>query len=349
MAKKKFAAPPPIRSDSSGDLDLMDIYTDKPVETYELIDAGAFSELSEDERQTLADCQSVIEQGMQTFIEVGNALMTIRSQKLYRESHRTFEEYVGEKFDLQRRRAYQLIEAAEVVGRLKQLDLPLNDSQGADLPLMESHARAMSGLDDEELGQAWQEVQQENKIGGKPLSTEKIKAVADRIKGKPPKRPVSKKKAAGASSNDDNLYDSDEGSGSAWLTPKTEITQPGAPLAAPLSGSAGSDSPDNASSAEKLTNTHQPVVTQSNNDNEGHRVSALQPIDEQTKQTIQEAVKMATGQDITVTVYGSWLIRQGLAQHWHQLRNRDPDLEDEITDGYRDTLIVEEARQMGLI
>ena len=48
----------------------------------------------------------------------GNALLEIRDSRLYRTSHGTFEDYCGEKWQIERRRAYQLMDAAQVVGNL---------------------------------------------------------------------------------------------------------------------------------------------------------------------------------------------------------------------------------------
>lgn len=58
--------------------------------------------------------ESVIEQGKQTFIEVGKALLEIRDSRLYLENHPTFESYCYERWGWRRTHAYQLIDAASV-------------------------------------------------------------------------------------------------------------------------------------------------------------------------------------------------------------------------------------------
>lgn len=72
------------------------------------------NQLSVVERGSLRRYEAVVEKGMATFIEVGLALKAIRDEQLYRESHKTFEKYVAERWGMQRARAYQLIDAAEV-------------------------------------------------------------------------------------------------------------------------------------------------------------------------------------------------------------------------------------------
>ena len=49
--------------------------------------------LNIEESHELERCEVVIKQGLQTFIEVGQALMTIKEKRLYRISFKTFEDY----------------------------------------------------------------------------------------------------------------------------------------------------------------------------------------------------------------------------------------------------------------
>lgn len=75
--------------------------------------------LIESERSELQQHERTIEQGLKTFVDVGNALLAIRDKRLYRKSPPiTFEEYCQERWSLERRRAYQLIDAAVVVNNI---------------------------------------------------------------------------------------------------------------------------------------------------------------------------------------------------------------------------------------
>lgn len=86
--------------------------------------------LSVVEQSELQKCEAVIERGLKTFIDVGTALMEIRDERLYREHHGTFEDYCRERWGLSRPRAYQLIDAAGVVGNLSTIvDKPANEAQ----------------------------------------------------------------------------------------------------------------------------------------------------------------------------------------------------------------------------
>lgn len=88
----------------------------------------------------LEECEEVIERGLATFVEVGNALVRIRDQRLYRNEYRDFEVYCQVRWSMGRRRADQLITAAEVVTKLGTI---------VPTPRTESQARELAGLDTE--------------------------------------------------------------------------------------------------------------------------------------------------------------------------------------------------------
>ncbi len=68
------------------------------------------------EQGRLEHNEAIIEKGLNTFVDVGNALAEIRDGKLYRDTHGTFEDYCQERWGISLPRAYQFIEAAETVG-----------------------------------------------------------------------------------------------------------------------------------------------------------------------------------------------------------------------------------------
>ena len=56
--------------------------------------------LAADEAAELAECEERIGRGLATFVEVGEALTRVRDGRLYRTSHRTFEAYLRERWDM---------------------------------------------------------------------------------------------------------------------------------------------------------------------------------------------------------------------------------------------------------
>ena len=89
---------------------------------------------------TLGECEAVIERGLKTFCEVGEALLAIRDGRLYRITHSTFEDYCREKWDISRFYAHRLIEASTVIENLRLLPI------GNKLPETESQARPLTIL-----------------------------------------------------------------------------------------------------------------------------------------------------------------------------------------------------------
>jgi len=70
---------------------------------------------SEMRLERLAELEIVVGQGLDTFIEVGTALMEIRDSRLYKELHPTFEEYCLERWGFTASRARQMIAAVKTV------------------------------------------------------------------------------------------------------------------------------------------------------------------------------------------------------------------------------------------
>ena len=79
--------------------------------------------LSLEETQRLNICEAVIQDGLETFVKVGNALLEIRDLKLYRKDFGTFEDYCRQRWKMVRRQADRLIQAAEVVVNLRPIGL----------------------------------------------------------------------------------------------------------------------------------------------------------------------------------------------------------------------------------
>src|SRR6516162_7355493 len=82
--------------------------------------SASYKQLTPPEAQELRRCESAIKEGMDTFIEVGNALLVIRDQRLYRNDHDSFEEYCRTRWNMTARQANRLVGAAGVVENLKQ-------------------------------------------------------------------------------------------------------------------------------------------------------------------------------------------------------------------------------------
>jgi hypothetical protein len=72
------------------------------------------NQLTPTEANCLSILESTIETGKKAFEAVGIALASIRDDRLYRQTHDTFEDYCRDKWGWSRQRAHQLIDAASL-------------------------------------------------------------------------------------------------------------------------------------------------------------------------------------------------------------------------------------------
>lgn len=106
---------------SDGIYDVAEVqdFVPAPVSAVENIPMN-FVPLSVREEVLLLNLETMIEKSIKTFIDVGNALLQIRDEHLYRnEKGRTFEGYLAEKWGLARRTGYQYIDSSCVYRNLE--------------------------------------------------------------------------------------------------------------------------------------------------------------------------------------------------------------------------------------
>lgn len=125
--------------------------------TAELTDELA---LAPEAARRLTELEATVERGLQTFVEVGEALREIRDSELYRAEHGTFEDYCSTRWGFTDRRARQLMRTAEI---------------GTVVPVEnERQARELAPLagDEAELAETWRELKEEH---GEHLTAEKVR------------------------------------------------------------------------------------------------------------------------------------------------------------------------------
>jgi hypothetical protein len=101
------------------------------------------------ERRELGELEQIIARGLGTFVEVGLALLEIRSRRLYlKAGYRSFGNYVRERWDLSETHAYRQIEAAKVVEILSPIGerLPANEAQARELVPLASDPDAVRAV-----------------------------------------------------------------------------------------------------------------------------------------------------------------------------------------------------------
>jgi hypothetical protein len=123
----------------------------------EVASSTSFAEdthLTPPQAQELSRCEHIIRKGLDTFVEVGTALLIIRDQRLYRSTHKSFEAYLGDKWEITARQANRLIGAGSVVENLKRDQLV--SSQPTSIPKNEAQARPLTALSPEKQVKAAQ-------------------------------------------------------------------------------------------------------------------------------------------------------------------------------------------------
>jgi len=122
--------------------------------------------LNIEESHELERCEVVIKQGLNTFIEVGEALFLIRDKRLYRREFKTFEDYCQQKWALGKRYVNQLIQASEVITNL--------GAMAPVLPESERQVRPLTSLEPEIQKEVWMEVVETH---GKNITAAKVETI----------------------------------------------------------------------------------------------------------------------------------------------------------------------------
>lgn len=136
-------------------------------------------QLTNIENTKLQECEQIIEKGLQTFYAVGTALLSIRDDRLYRQTHLTFEAYCKERWQITDRRARQFINAVAIVDNLTPIGLGYVNQTGTTVPeVTEFTIRPLAPFPPDEQREIWREVQERS--NGKPTAKTVISVVNER-------------------------------------------------------------------------------------------------------------------------------------------------------------------------
>ena len=139
--------------------------------------AVALEPISLPESRDLIALEKVIERGLETFVQVGEALAEIRDRKLFRTEHPTFAEYCKAKWKMSDRRARQLMDAAEVTSTIAK--------SGTTVPKSERQARPLATLPPAQRVEVWQKAVAASP-NGQPTA-KAVQGVVETMNAKPPK------------------------------------------------------------------------------------------------------------------------------------------------------------------
>lgn len=127
-------------------------------------------QLSPTETDLLDQCEEVIAEHLNGWIEVANALEAIKANRLYRRSYATFEDYCQGRWSFSGSRARQLMIASGTVTNVTVAGLPAPENEG--------QARALGAVPVENQADVWRATLEDT--GGKPTAAA-VRAAADRL------------------------------------------------------------------------------------------------------------------------------------------------------------------------
>ncbi|MDZ8069950.1 MAG: hypothetical protein RMY64_30805 [Nostoc sp. DedQUE08] len=136
------------------------------------VSAVEVPELTEEEQSDRLHLERRVERA---FFEAGKALAELRDRRLYRSTHKTFEEYCRDRFGHSRRQSYLLMDAAVVFDNLMEKCDPLDHI----LPTNERQVRPMTKLEPQQQQEVW--VKAVEQAGGKVPPARIVKDVVQRI------------------------------------------------------------------------------------------------------------------------------------------------------------------------
>lgn len=123
---------------------------------------------------TFDACELLIERGLETFVEVGEALSVIRENRWHHDAgYRNFDDYCRERWGMSRRRSTQLIAAAETIAELD------GEESGTTVPTPVNEAQARPLSKDVEPSYAVLVRQAFAEIGGRAPLGDVIRQVRD--------------------------------------------------------------------------------------------------------------------------------------------------------------------------
>lgn len=146
-------------------------------------------QLTQDEQRDRQRLEIGVEQA---FYQAGKALAELRSRRLYRSTHKTFEAYCQDRFGFTRRHSDYLIAGAEVVEELRQIrtfpaqnqfNRNLRRNRSQILPTKLEQVKPLTSLKPDQWRLAWNKAVE--KANGKVPSGRIVQGIVEQLKEKP--------------------------------------------------------------------------------------------------------------------------------------------------------------------
>lgn len=294
--------------------------------------------LDDEQRERYDTCKQVIREGMATFLAVGEALAEIRDRGYYLTDYDTFEAFCQQEYDISRRRAYQLMDATDVVTRLSLS----GEFPPAQLPLTESHAVALASVEPERRREVWDEVVAVAQHEKTKITAAEIARTNERLTGKPARKPTKKTSRKEDAQADDQDAASDVDNDQDQPTQRTEAfkrEENASPTVSAVEPTGDFVNTDDQPSAEN--NLWNSALTAPQGSFQGQSIGP----NEAAIERVRRAKCIVLEAEIQIQVAGTFILRNELTVVWHQLRGHQAI----IDETYVDTLSYSEAIEIGLL
>jgi hypothetical protein len=167
--------------------------------SFAVLEDGRPAALGQHEQETLHRCEETIRQNLHGFIEVGQALLTIQRERLYRAKYRNFDEYCAAEWDFGKSYAHRLINGATAFRAIEASPIGDKNHRRSDLPeghivlpATESQVRPLTKLSDpKQQVAAWRKVLQKAPRGADNVprvTAEIVEAVVAEVVGEPTRK-----------------------------------------------------------------------------------------------------------------------------------------------------------------
>lgn len=138
--------------------------------------------LSEEQKKSLIAYEKIVSEGEAKGLEVAVALSEVHQQRLYRETHTSYDKYCEEKWGFQRSHANRLKNAGVAYSAIKSLHAK---DKSVRMPTSESQLRPLGGMMEEAIQNAWKQAME--KAGKGKITANMVQEVVDAAKQKQPK------------------------------------------------------------------------------------------------------------------------------------------------------------------
>ncbi len=147
------------------------------------------SSLTKIEVKRLGELEAIIRAGKETFIEVGQALLEIRDQRLYRSTFESFEEYCVARWQFKKRYALLVVSASKAALEVEDdstahhgAQSGPDDTENEVFPVNERQARELSKAPIGTRKAVMKEAVEQAIADGRSATAEDVKAVVQRVK-----------------------------------------------------------------------------------------------------------------------------------------------------------------------